>query len=118
MEDLYDAAAMVRTFDSSDAANRAMVKRAVQASADEIFETFISGVAPSPANFKAPLYVPDLNAAQNPANNFSPLFKAEGDKVLRRKDVNNLNDKQWTNDWWGWSTYLLLKDYKPNQPAS
>ena len=60
----------------------------------------------------------DLNAAQNPANNFSPLFKIEGDKVLRRKDVNDLNDKHWTNDWWGWSTYLLLKDYKPNQPAS
>jgi len=43
--------------------------------------------------------------------NFSPLFKMEGDKVLRRKDVNDLNDKHWTADWWGWSTYLLLKDY-------
>jgi len=31
--------------------------------------------------------------------------------VLRRKDVNDLNDKHWTADWWGWSTYLLLKDY-------
>ncbi|MGY2290470.1 phospholipase [Pseudomonas sp. SDO528_S397] len=106
-----------RYFDSVSAANRTQVKRAVQASADEIFDAFISGNAPSPANFKAPLHVPDLNAAQNPANNFAPLFKMEGDKVLRRKDVNNLNDKQWTNDWWGWSTYLLLKDYKPNTPA-
>ena len=44
-----------RYFDVIDADNRAQVKRAVQASADEIFETFISGVAPSPANFKAPL---------------------------------------------------------------
>ena len=105
-----------RYFDSNDAANRTQVKRAVQASADEIFDAYISGIAPSPATFKAPLHVPDLNAANNPANNFSPLFKAEGDKVLRRKDVNNLNDKQWTNDWWGWSTYLLLKDYKPNNP--
>ena len=61
--------------------------------------------------------MPDLNAAQNPANNFSPLFKMEEDKVLRRKDVNDLNDKHWTNDWW-WSTYLLPKDYKPNQPTS
>jgi hypothetical protein len=106
-----------RYFDADDAANRAQVQRAVQASADEIFDAFISGVAPSPANFKAPLYVPDLNAAQNPANNFSPLFKMEGDKVLRRKDVNDLNDKHWTADWWGWSTYLLLKDYTPNTPA-
>ena len=106
-----------RYFDAGDAANRAQVKRAVQASADEVFDAFISGVAPSPATFKAPLYVPDLNAAQNPANNFSPLFKMEGDKVLRRKDVNDLNDKHWTADWWGWSTYLLLKDYTPNTPA-
>jgi hypothetical protein len=42
----------------------------------------------------------------------------EGDKVLRRQDVNDLNDKHWTNDWWGWSTYLLLKDYKPNSPQT
>ena len=106
-----------RYFDSNDEANRAQVKRAVQASADEIFEAYVSGILPSPATYKAPLYVPDLNAANNPATNFSPLFKAEGDKVLRRKDVNNLNDKQWTNDWWGWSTYLLLQNYTPNTPA-
>ncbi|MGH2422171.1 phospholipase [Pseudomonas canadensis] len=118
MGDQWHAYGDKRYFDAIDAENRVQVKRAVQASADEIFDTFISGVAPSPANFKAPLYVPDLNAAQNPANNFSPLFKMEGDKVLRRKDVNDLNDKHWTNDWWGWSTYLLLKDYKPNQPAN
>lgn len=106
-----------RYFDSNDAANRAQVKRAVQASADEIFEAYVSGILPSPATYKAPLYVPDLNAVNNPSTNFSPLFKAEGDKVLRRKDVNNLNDKQWTNDWWGWSTYLLLQNYTPNTPA-
>lgn len=118
MGDQWHAYGDKRYFDAIDADNRLQVKRAVQASADEIFATFISGVAPSPATFKAPLYVPDLNAAQNPANNFSPLFKVEGDKVLRRKDVNDLNDRHWTNDWWGWSTYLLLKDYKPNQPTS
>lgn len=49
----------------------------------------------------------------NPTGNFSPLFKVEGNKVLRRKDVNNLNDTATVDDWWGWSTYLLLKDYKP-----
>jgi hypothetical protein len=106
-----------RYFDSNDAANRAQVKHAVQVSADEIFEAYVSGILPSPATYKAPLYVPDLNAVNNPSTNFSPLFKAEGDKVLRRKDVNNLNDKQWTNDWWGWSTYLLLQNYTPNTPA-
>lgn len=100
MGDEWHAYGDKRYFDTVDANNRAQVKRAVQASADEIFETFISGIAPSPANFKAPLYVPDLNAAQNPANNFSPLFKMEGDKVLRRKDVNDLNDKHRTDAWW------------------
>jgi hypothetical protein len=57
--------------------------------------------------------LPDLQVVLNPAGNFSPLFRVEGSKVLRRKDVNNLNDTATVDDWWGWSTYLLLKDYTP-----
>jgi hypothetical protein len=102
-----------RYFDAIDSINRMHVNQAVQASADEIFAAYLSGIAPSPGNFAALKKLPDLQAALNPAGNFSPLFKVESSKVLRRKDVNNLNDTATVDDWWGWSTYLLLKDYHP-----
>lgn len=102
-----------RYFDAIDSANRLQVNQAVQVSADEIFAAYLSGIAPSPSSFAALKKLPDLQAVLNPVGNFSPLFKVEGNKVLRRKDVNNLNDTATVDDWWGWSTYLLLKDYKP-----
>jgi hypothetical protein len=102
-----------RYFDSGDSVNRVHVKQAVQDSADEIFAAYLSGNVPSPTDFAALKRMPDLQAVLNLANNFSPLFRVEGKKVLRRKDVNNLNDTATVDDWWGWSTYLLLKDYNP-----
>ncbi|TPG81457.1 phospholipase [Pseudomonas arsenicoxydans] len=102
-----------RYFDAIDSANRVQVNQAVQLSADEIFAAYLSGVAPSPGNFSALKKLPDLQAVLNPAGNFSPLFRLEGSNVLRRKDVNNVNDTATVDDWWGWSTYLLLKDYSP-----
>ncbi|QVW24181.1 phospholipase [Pseudomonas hormoni] len=102
-----------RYFDAIDSANRLQVNQAVQVSADEIFAAYLSGIAPSPGSFAGLKKLPDLQAVLNPAGNFSPLFKVEGTKVLRRKDVNNLNDTATVDDWWGWSTYLLLKDYNP-----
>ncbi|UWF50218.1 phospholipase [Pseudomonas sp. N3-W] len=102
-----------RYFDSGDSVNRVHVKQAVQDSADEIFTAYLSGTLPSPTTYAALKRLPDLQAVLNLANNFSPLFRVEGSKVLRRKDVNNLNDTATVDDWWGWSTYLLLKDYNP-----
>lgn len=102
-----------RYFDASDADNRTQVNLAVQASADEIFAAYLSGNVPAPSTFAALQRLPDLTAVLNLSSNFSPLFRVEGGKVLRRKDVNNLNDTATIDDWWGWSTYLLLKDYHP-----
>ncbi|MBK5525728.1 phospholipase [Pseudomonas sp. TH08] len=102
-----------RYFDATDADNRTQVNQAVQTSADEVFAAYLSGNLPAPSAFTALQRLPDLTAVLNPANNFSPLFRTEGSKVLRRKDVNNLNDSATVDDWWGWSTYLLLKDYHP-----
>ncbi|CAI8995510.1 Phospholipase [Pseudomonas sp. IT-P2] len=100
-----------RYFDATDADNRNQVNRAVQDSADEVYAAYSSGNVPT--TFNALQRLPDLTAVLDPANNFSPLFRVEGNKVLRRKDVNNLNDTATVDDWWGWSTYLLLKDYHP-----
>ncbi|PYC31893.1 phospholipase [Pseudomonas protegens] len=104
-----------RYFDSVDHRNRQQVKQAVQRSADEIFTSYLSGNLPAPASYAALKALPDLNAAKS--GNFSPLFVMSGDKVLRRSDVNNLNDSKTIDNWWGWSTYLLLKNYSPNKPA-
>ncbi|UDI93762.1 MULTISPECIES: phospholipase [Pseudomonas] len=100
-----------RYFDATDADNRKQVSQAVQDSADEVYAAYSSGSVPT--TFNALQRVPDLTAVLDPANNFSPLFRLQGNKVLRRKDVNNLNDTTTVDDWWGWSTYLLLKDYQP-----
>lgn len=102
-----------RYFDAIDSANRLHVNAAVQVSADEVFAAYLSGTVPAPSSFAALKQLPDLQAVLNLASNFSPLFRIEGGKVLRRKDVNNLNDTATVDDWWGWSTYLLLKDYHP-----
>jgi len=100
-----------RYFDATDADNRNQVNQAVQDSADEVYAAYSSGNVP--ATFNALQRLPDLTFVMNLANNFSPLFRLQGNKVLRRKDVNNLNDTATVDDWWGWSTYLLLKDYHP-----
>ncbi|WJK10795.1 phospholipase [Pseudomonas fluorescens] len=100
-----------RYFDATDADNRHQVNQAVQDSADEVYAAYSSGSVPTTSN--ALQRLPDLTAVLDPANNFSPLFRLQGNKVLRRKDVNNLNDTATVDDWWGWSTYLLLKDYHP-----
>lgn len=100
-----------RYFDATDADNRNQVNQAVQDSADEVYAAYSSGNVPT--TFNALQRLPDLSFVMNLANNFSPLFRVQGNKVLRRKDVNNLNDTATVDDWWGWSTYLLLKDYHP-----
>lgn len=104
-----------RYFDSVDHRNRQLVKLAVQRSADEIFSSYLGGSLPAPASYAALKVAPDLDAAKS--GNFSPLFVAKGNQVLRRSDVNNLNDSKTIDNWWGWSTYLLLKNYSPNKPA-
>ncbi|MEA5671067.1 phospholipase [Pseudomonas sp. MH2] len=108
-----------RYFDSVDVANRRQVGRAVQRSADEVFQAFDKGQATSPEQYAALRLTPDLQAAEQDLvpGNFAPLYRQQGSTVLRRKNVADLNDGQYTGDWWGWSTYLLLKDYKPNRPT-
>ncbi|WP_460416762.1 phospholipase [Pseudomonas sp. microsymbiont 2] len=108
-----------RYFDSVDVANRRQVGRAVQRSADEVFQAFAEGRAPAVKDFAALRLAPDLRATEQDLvpGNFAPLYFQDGKTVLRRKDVNDLNDRNRIGDWWGWSTYLLLKDYKPNKPT-
>ncbi|QXI29433.1 phospholipase [Pseudomonas vanderleydeniana] len=108
-----------RYFDTLDNSNRHQVKQAVQQSADEVFAAYLSGVVTPLESYAALRSVPDLVKVADGQDrlNFAPLFALKGKTVLRRQDVNDLNDRHQSDSWWGWSTYLLLKDYKPNKPA-
>jgi len=111
-----------RYFDTVDLANKTMVDAAVQDSVDEVFNVFSTGTVPQPDDYKALGRIANLTAAQDnstaqTAGNISPMFVWDGSTTLRRNDVNNLNDYSWTSSWWGWSTWALLKRYKPNSPT-
>lgn len=110
-----------RYFDTVDLANKVLVDLAVQASVDEIFTTFSSGVAPQPAAYGALQHIPNLANARDETSaqasgNISPLFYWDGNVVSRRNDVSSLNDYSWTSSWWGWSTLALLQTYDPPPP--
>ena len=111
-----------RYFDTVDLANKTLVDVAVQDSVDEVFNAFNTGTVPQPANYLALSRIADFTAAQKSsgaqaAGNISPLFAWTGSTTIRRNDVANLNDYSWTSNWWGWSTYALLRNYTPNTPT-
>lgn len=111
-----------RYFDTVDLANRTLVDVAVQESVDEIFAAFVNGTNPQPAAYAALARIPNLAQAADrttaQANgNISPLFSWDGSVVLRRNNVDDLNDYSWTSSWWGWSTLTLMQSYSPNQPT-
>lgn len=111
-----------RYFDSVDLTNLNLVDGAVQLSADEVWEAFSTGQTLQPANFAALGFIANLTTVQqfgaNIATNFSPMFAlGNGGTVVRRTNLNDLNDQSWINDWFGFSTYALLKSYQPNAPA-
>lgn len=98
-----------RLLDALGADNRAMVVRAAQASANDVWNAHLGG----PHAYTALSYIPDLArvADVSTKENFSPLFRtlSVGGVVHRRTDVTNRNDFSWTADWWGWSTWAAIK---------
>ena len=98
-----------RLLDKVGTANRDMVVRAAQASADDVWNAHNGG----PQAYTALSLIPDLArvADVSTKENFSPLFRIlnVGGVVQRRNDVTNRNDFSWTDDWWGWSTWAAIK---------
>ncbi|MDD1015701.1 phospholipase [Pseudomonas rubra] len=120
MDESWHAYGDKRYFDTVDVANRNHVNAVVQTSVDEVFQSFSDGTVPSEEAFEALLWLPDLKQLQNHLSNvnYSALFVAQNNTVLRRQDINNLNDRNWTDNWWGSTTLALLKkDYDPKPPA-
>ena len=100
---------------------RNLVHDAVQLSADEVFGAYDRGHVPDDPDEYAALWVTaDLRAAQdrNDRAHQAPMFVWDGKTVLRRKNLNDLGDFSWTDDWWGWSTLAWLRqNYAPAPPA-
>lgn len=106
-----------RLLDKVGTDNRAMVVRAAQASADDVWTAHVGG----PHNNTALAFIPDLVrvADVSTKENFSPLFRTVpgGGPVQRRNDVTNRNDFSWTDDWWGWSTWAAIKSMQSSAYA-
>lgn len=51
-------------------------------------------------------------------NNNTPLFQVKDGEIHRRLDINDLQGKETTTDWWGSTTAAWFKlRYKPKNPA-
>src|SRR6185437_3395857 len=96
--------------DQANYPNVLMARRVCQASMDDIWQAFQQGKVP--ASFSVAAYVPNLTVDPNDRRNWSPLFylNPQNNAVMRRNDVTNKADYTWTDDWWLWSTAILMWD--------
>ncbi|MDR3476849.1 MAG: phospholipase [Gammaproteobacteria bacterium] len=102
-------------FDPRNKKNRDILLKVMQASADEIFAAYNYGLAPT--DDKVAALVPDLKKANtlDPShNNIAPLFYWDEKKqaLLRRVDISNPYDYEWTENWTGWGTLTELMNAK------
>jgi hypothetical protein len=98
-------------FNPLNQVNRNMLLQTLQQSADELFNTYYTGEIP--AHFVALDMIPFAEPVDTDENlDIAPLFywDKESNQLLRRVDISNPYDKHWTNNWWGWTTLVLLKN--------
>ncbi|MBY5558822.1 hypothetical protein J0664_32935 (plasmid) [Rhizobium leguminosarum] len=111
-----------RYFDTIDVGNRNRVGSTVQASADEVWEAYSSGTAPSSADYSALTSIPDLFVVQTDPNrlNYAPLFiwDASSKKIKYRTNINDLNSYDWSDVVSFAYVYAkLTASYNPNNPS-
>jgi hypothetical protein len=99
-----------RYLDLRNDTNREVLQRALQASADEVYQVYSTGALPT----SNPVYglIPNLDVLNNDSQhlNTSPMFVWDNSnqKLLRRTHVNDAHDYTWTSVWVGWTTALEL----------
>jgi len=109
-----------RYFDNVSSENVARIRRAVQASVDEVFDAYTSGTAAT-GGYAALALIPDLAALADHEStaNYSALFIPKGDTVYARDSYSDLNVHRWTR-WWTTETTLAeltLLDHDTTRPA-
>lgn len=96
-------------YDSINKINVDFMQEALQASSDEIFTAYQKGIAPSTDPVATIIPLPD-EVANKGILDIAPLFywDASAHILYRRTDTANPQDRHWTSNWWGWSTFILL----------
>jgi hypothetical protein len=90
--------------------NQQMLLRTLQTSADEIFEAYFTGVIPDKSVVLHMIPHPEQLNGENDLD-IAPMFywDEQSKQIYRRADLSNPYDRHWTNNWWGWSTWVILK---------
>ncbi len=87
-----------RLYDDVDQLNLSLCQRAVQASADEIWNTWKTKIVPDASSYKALKFLPDLELARDVnKQKLAALFPFNTGE--RRKNVSDRHTKVWTKDW-------------------
>jgi len=96
-------------YDNINKINVDFMQEALQTSSDEIFAAYQQGTAPSADLVETIIPLPD-DVANKGTIDIAPLFywDASARTLYRRTDTANPQDRHWTSNWWGWSTFILL----------
>jgi len=82
------------------------LKRAVQASADEIYAAYSTKIVPSPSTYAAWVIAPTLASARFTSQALAKLFTFDSE---RRRDIKKRQVWEFKADWWPWSTAFERK---------
>jgi len=98
-----------RYFDSVNDQNTVILKEALQESANQIYSAFTTGQIPNDESVFNLIPVAD-ETGKNRNQDITPLFYRDESNhlLLRRSNTSNLHDKEFTSNWWGWSTLIEL----------
>lgn len=96
-------------YDLNNKTNIKIIQEALQDSANEIFAAYKDGVIPSSDPVSDIIPIPD-EVGNAGLIDISPLFywDAASRTLYRRMDTANPEDRHWTSDWWGLSTFIML----------
>ena len=97
-----------RLLDEVNTQNKDRCAQAVQASADEIAQAWLTQLVPQPDDFRAWSIAPTLASALSKTQELAPLFLL-GDKLYRRADVTNRREWKFTYAYWFATTIGLCK---------
>lgn len=104
-------------YEGKNAMHKKILHEAMQLSANQIYLAYQQGFAPSHDSVLD--LIPHADEVKNAsAQDISPLFywDDKAKKLMRRSDLANLYDRNWTSDWWGWSTLVALGGEKGIPP--
>lgn len=97
--------------DSRNQRNLVIMQEALQVSVDQVYQAFLTKQIPG--NPEQILLLPqvDESGGSNTKQDIAPMFYWDSNTnlLMRRLNLRDPYDAEWTSDWFGWSTLALLK---------